>query len=177
MMARDPEKARARYRRYAEKNRAKRNAQSQAWRDRNPDKLKSYDKSYYAANRDHILEKNREWAASNRVRVNARAKKFYHENAERLRLEAVARRYGLTAAGLAALKESQFNRCGICGVSFDHARPEVDHDHATGHVRGLLCCRCNRGIGQFGDNPTSLVSAAVYLRSAKESGAPASLSN
>jgi len=40
---------------------------------------------------------------------------------------------------------------------------DVDHCHTTGEVRGLLCNRCNTGIGQFKDNPNILRSAARYL--------------
>jgi len=39
----------------------------------------------------------------------------------------------------------------------------IDHDHATGQIRGLLCNNCNRAIGLLKDNPQTLRQAAAYL--------------
>lgn len=60
---------------------------------------------------------------------------------------------------LAALK-STTHECVICG---DATKLVVDHDHVTGKVRGMLCNHCNRGLGQFKDDPTLLEFAAQYL--------------
>lgn len=61
----------------------------------------------------------------------------------------------------------QNNKCAICGAEFgvNHIKdcPHVDHNHNTGVVRGLLCLKCNAGLGLFGDNIDNLVSAICYL--------------
>lgn len=50
-----------------------------------------------------------------------------------------------------ALLALQGNSCGICGQPFTEARPvNIDHDHASGFVRGLLCASCNNLEGQHG---------------------------
>ena len=53
--------------------------------------------------------------------------------------------------------------CAICGE--DQKQRVVDHDHATGLVRGTLCISCNRGIGFLGDSAARLEAALLYLTS------------
>jgi len=59
------------------------------------------------------------------------------------------------------LAEQRF-KCGICNDPIDVAG-HVDHDHATGGVRGILCLRCNSGLGGFRDSITILLRAVGYL--------------
>lgn len=67
------------------------------------------------------------------------------------------------------LKSQEFG-CAICKSKIGHfthkgepAHLAVDHNHKTEEVRGLLCGKCNRGLGWFNDNPELLRSAALYL--------------
>jgi hypothetical protein len=66
----------------------------------------------------------------------------------------------------AQIFEIQNGLCAIC-----RCRPELkkrfcfDHDHKTNQIRGLLCTRCNAGIGYFRDNTNALYSAVRYLDS------------
>lgn len=74
--------------------------------------------------------------------------------------------YGMTQAEYDGLVESQGGVCGICRRSPAEAglpRLVVDHDHVTGHVRGLLCTTCNLGLERFRDDPALLASAIRYL--------------
>jgi hypothetical protein len=71
----------------------------------------------------------------------------------------------------------QNGRCAICGepetapYKGKARRLAIDHDHKTGANRGLLCGKCNRGIGYFADDPARLRAAADYIeRHAKEGG-------
>ena len=56
--------------------------------------------------------------------------------------------------------------CAICGAKTSRNRQElgVDHNHKTGEVRGLLCHRCNMGIGHFNDSLRLLTIAVAYLK-------------
>lgn len=68
-----------------------------------------------------------------------------------------------------SLLKSQGNRCAVCG-DIESRRGKwltrnlnVDHCHDTGAVRGLLCNRCNLGLGYFKDDPILLLNAIKYL--------------
>jgi hypothetical protein len=75
------------------------------------------------------------------------------------------RRYGIGAPEVENLIREQGDVCPVC----DRPDPEhVDHDHATGRVRGILCFNCNGGLGQFGDDAQRLYRAAFYVEDAEQ---------
>jgi len=78
------------------------------------------------------------------------------------------RRYGITAVEADVMLADQGGRCAICAVA---PAVHVDHDHATGAVRQLLCFNCNGGLGQFKDDPDVLRAAADYVERHRESQA------
>lgn len=64
-----------------------------------------------------------------------------------------------------ALLQTQ-ESCGICQRLFAEMslqQVHVDHDHVTGKIRGLLCFKCNAGLGQFGDCLELLAAAMSYI--------------
>lgn len=98
-------------------------------------------------------------------------------NIDRARDTHLRRQYGITLNDYEVLLSAQGGVCAICGnppYIPEAERPRrqgrptrailaVDHDHDTGHVRGLLCIPCNRGIGFLKDSPKILRSAFEYL--------------
>lgn len=56
----------------------------------------------------------------------------------------------------------QCEKCAICKAAFS-VNPDVDHDHETGIVRGLLCRRCNLLLGMANDSVELLASSIEYL--------------
>jgi hypothetical protein len=73
--------------------------------------------------------------------------------------------YGIDIEEYTKLLEKQDFKCAICGSrGSDIKSLAVDHDHATGKVRGLLCDSCNLGIGKFKDSTELLTSAINYLK-------------
>jgi len=80
--------------------------------------------------------------------------------------------FGITEKEHDAMLASQGDKCAICGRDRNTAkhvrRFHIDHDHATGYVRGILCANCNHLLGDAHDNPDVLRKAADYLEAAKK---------
>lgn len=76
------------------------------------------------------------------------------------------RLYGLTPEQYTAFLEAQDHRCAICRTDEPKGKGtwHVDHDHATGRTRGLLCNSCNLALGHFADDTGRLEAAIAYLR-------------
>ena len=82
------------------------------------------------------------------------------------------RKFGMSAEDYDAMLDKQDHRCMICGRHESALANTgngirllaVDHNHATGTVRDLLCYACNTGLGSFRDDPNVLEAAAAYLR-------------
>ena len=87
----------------------------------------------------------------------------YPEKARAVARQQVLKKYGLTEAGYTELLARQAGVCAICGRPPVKRMLAIDHDHATGRVRGLLCGGCNQGLGHFQDDPACLLAAASYL--------------
>lgn len=66
------------------------------------------------------------------------------------------RTYGITELEYTLLLKLQNDACAICGKKQRYQSLAVDHDHVTGRVRGLLCQRCNEGLGRFEYSDTVL---------------------
>ncbi len=76
------------------------------------------------------------------------------------------RNYGITLEQYEEMLAKQNGKCAICEASSPSNRTKyfsVDHCHTTGKVRGLLCTKCNRGLGFFNDDDKRLSTAIKYL--------------
>lgn len=109
-------------------------------------------KAAYAADPAKHAESNRRWRERNPDKVRALDIK----------------RYRITPDEYDALLASQAGVCAVCGGLPGGRRKnlDVDHDHDTGQVRGLLCNRCNLVLGKVQDDSELLNLLAEYVRSA-----------
>lgn len=74
--------------------------------------------------------------------------------------------FGITADEYHAMNEKQDGVCAIC-KKLGRRRLGVDHCHATGKVRGLLCHSCNIALGLLKDSIVSAEAVVAYLKAAK----------
>lgn len=98
-----------------------------------------------------------------------RNKKWYLKNnklaKQKNREFKLLREYGISIKEYDTILKEQNGNCKICGNKETlKRRLGVDHCHTTGKVRGLLCSKCNRGIGMFNDNIDNLNKAIKYLK-------------
>jgi hypothetical protein len=94
---------------------------------------------------------------------------YRKRNSRRLRSIHLQKKFGITIEDYEALFEEQNGVCAICGepeTVFRYgklARMSIDHCHAHGHIRGLLCSKCNPALGGFKDSVDILKKAIQYL--------------
>ena len=136
---------------------------------KNRDKILEYQKQYNIDN----PEKRREYRIRNSEHINQKRKKWLVDNPERRkdyeyqynrgkrRNRNLMDLYGITREEYNEMFNKQKGCCGICGMT--NLVLNVDHNHETNVVRGLLCHKCNFALGNANDNPDILLKAIEYL--------------
>ncbi len=131
------------------------------------EEVAAYKAAHYQANKARARELNRAWRAANPASVKAHGAKWRSANPDKVRAKHLRDTYGLTLAEFDAMVADQDARCGVCRSALQPGRAtHVDHDHATGAVRGLLCTRCNTGLARLGDDVFGVARALAYLQAA-----------
>jgi len=80
-------------------------------------------------------------------------------------------KYKLTFDELAMLVKQQDGKCALCQCELGSDKFCIDHNHTSGEVRGILCFKCNTGLGQFQDDPALLRAAAAYIENSVQHSA------
>jgi hypothetical protein len=116
------------------------------------------------SDRKREIARVRAWQQANPERVKAWRVRNRDRRLKQLREIHLRNKFGLTPQEYDRILEAQGGVCALCerpptpGISL-----HVDHDHATGEIRGLLCMRCNNALGLFGEDPDLLKRAARYV--------------
>jgi hypothetical protein len=137
-------------RRYRERHPDRKAASALAWREKNRQRHRELVRAWKLANPDKVREHKKRDAEKHSERKSATQRRCV-----------LALRYGITVEQYDALFIAQSGRCGMCGSPPRKYRLGVDHDHATGRVRGLLCNGCNVALGvveRFGDRARAYLS-------------------
>lgn len=121
-----------------------------------------YSKKYYQDHLEECRVKHNRYGQNNKEKTSAYKKQYNADNKEKNKQKYLRRTYNIEYDLLYA---KQKGRCAVCHTHQSELRTAlcVDHDHKTGRVRGLLCHKCNVGIGQFDDNIKKLFDAIKYL--------------
>lgn len=122
-----------------------------------------YRKSFRSLNKEHVNEQNKEYKSkhSSKKKAKITSRKWF-----------LSRHYGMSEIDYHNMSNKQNGTCAIClkpETVFDRRQGctrnlSIDHCHLTGKIRGLLCTKCNKGLGCFNDNQDLLNVAISYLR-------------
>lgn len=130
----------------SEQARQRKNAYNRRWQKENREKVRAIKRIWEAANRDKLAEYR-----ARQLEKDPRCVKDWGLKAK----------YGISIEQWDEMFERQAGKCAICASG--EKELVVDHDHASGSVRSLLCRNCNTGIGLMGESPTALQGAIEYL--------------
>ena len=121
-----------------------------------------------------VRTKNAMWVRSNKEKHAATCANWYAKN----KSTAAAKssewhyqfHYGISKSEFLSMVDSVNGKCQCCGITIvvgtrANNGAVLDHDHATGKIRGVLCSGCNKGIGLLKDSAVVLEMAAAYLKS------------
>ena len=144
-------------------------------------RLKANRRKYYEGHREEILNRMAEYRLNHLLEIrkkdrersskfrktqpdksNSTSRAWRSRNPHRVRDMWLRRAYGITSSQFEVLKKNQKGTCAIpgCGQS---RNLQVDHNHSSGRIRGLICRRHNLALGGFKDSLQELQAAIRYL--------------
>ena len=135
----DPEAYRIKSNEIAKKSREKHLEERKVKERENSRRLRAKDKDAYNLSQ-------REYRRNNKEKFDGYFQKFKEKNKVGARIR-LLKKYNLTHELYEKMLLKQEGKCAICKMLFEETKPNIDHDHDTGAVRGLLCSPCNIVLG------------------------------
>lgn len=153
---------RNRYHANIEKERERSRLKSSKFRKLNPEKAREMQKKSELKNPNTKKVYDRKYVEKNKSKIRERSKIFYYDKGRGRHL---VKTYGIDNIQYSKMLEEQKYRCAICLTDQNDLNKPlfVDHCHKSSKIRGLLCNRCNTGLGMFQDNIQNLQRALGYL--------------
>lgn len=138
---------------------------SDAWRRKNKERVLARKRELYHKDAAASAAKAKEYRDKRRSTYSAKQKEWYDAQSSEKKKGYGLKKYGITLEQYQQMLEAQGGGCAICGAETNKNGKSlfVDHCHDTGAVRGILCYKCNTGLGSFKDNATLLARAVSYL--------------
>jgi len=123
-----------------------------SWYEKNKQYASEKQRLFYQAHREEILARRK--TPHNKERMATYAVKYRSMHKENAYWYRLTQRFNLSKEAYIRMYKHQGGQCAICGKSYPFPFTtavacgkhilQVDHDHNTGIVRGLLCVGCNR---------------------------------
>lgn len=124
--------------------------------------------------RSEKKEIKKSWNQNHKYEHNIKSLEWYHENKDSLRDVKRNRNYlynhGIAIEEVKLILKSQDDKCAICEKLIfvsGQTGAHVDHCHNSNIIRGILCQKCNQGLGLFNENINFLLNAISYLKKKK----------
>lgn len=128
---------------------------------------KEYKRKYHLANQEKAKERAKKWYYANPERNKEYEQKRAKDPVSKAKRESsfYKKNYGITLEQYNQMFVDQNGLCAICNEQETNGKKlAVDHDHKTEEIRGLLCGKCNMGIGLLRDSEELLLKAMGYLK-------------
>ena len=125
------------------------------WRKENKEHVIKYRKKLYSENKEEILKNLKLRRENNLEKYLIRENEYRMKNPIKIKHSKRAYNlkvtYNMTLEDYQRMFDTQKGKCAICKKHQNEFKYplHVDHDHNTGKVRGLLCGRCNAGLGYY----------------------------
>lgn len=137
-----------------------------SWRLRNPEKVKEYQRRYREKNREALRERSNNWNKNNLEKTREIQKRYRERNREKIKevqkISRLKNKYKNCKGDALTLFYDNNGTCDCCGDEL--VKPCIDHCHKKMVLRGVLCEKCNIGLGFFKDDITRLEKAIEYLK-------------
>lgn len=146
-----------------------RRAASRRYRGRHPERLLERQRKYAKENPEIKKEQMRRYRERNSDAIKERERGRYQQLSPEEKLARSLKiqcgQYGITVADYRLMEHCQQGRCAVCREVGEGRRLDIDHDHTTGSVRGLLCRRCNLAVGFWERGGPKLIEQLIcYIR-------------
>ncbi len=137
---------------------------------------KKYEEIHYQNNKEKILKQHKKYQENHKKEIlqyakqyrethKTEIKKWRQTHKKQIKIKFMLKTYGISLTEYNEILKKQKRLCAICGKKFKNSGDcHIDHNHKTGKVGGLLCGKCNRGIGMFEENISILENAIKYLK-------------